>query len=293
MISLCGEMYLADRNEYLKCDFGKICCVTSCGSCFDGISDTTDRSNGWFDNMLVYMDCGTAQAQIDGRKYDVSPGDILFIKKDVPYIVKYSDGAKYFFAHFTTEIPLSEFGLSGKNVFFVGADEELKSMFTRVMLTLKFGKSHFKQTSLYMAELLLYVGTCGGEKTQSGATIENIAEFMYDSCRGKSQISDFAKIAGMSERSFSAQFKRKTGISPKQYLQLCKVQIMKEHISAYPTIPLKELALTCGFSDYKYLVKLFKKETGMTPYGYRKSLGPDTRVVRYISQYEISENEKG
>lgn len=287
LISLCGEMYLSDRTEYLKEIFGKLCCVTSCGSCTDGIEDVVNRNKGWFDNMLIYMVSGTSEIAIEGKKFSVIAGDILLVPKDTHYVLKTFDGSKYYFAHFTTDIPFEEFGLPNTYRFTVGDNEQLKNMFTRVMLNLKFGKTHFKQTSIYMLELLLQIGTLWCENTEkSDITFGYIAELMYDSCRGKAQISEFAKIAGLTTRAFCEKFKEEMGISPKQYLQKCRVQIMKEHISAYPETSLKSLANTCGFTDYKYLVQLFKKETGITPQEYRRKISTQGRVVRYISQQE-------
>ena len=49
-----------------------------------------------------------------------------------------------------------------------------------------------------------------------------------------------------------------------------RIEAAKNFLLLDPTLNVTEIAVACGFSDYNYFIRLFKKETGTTPLRYRK-----------------------
>ena len=286
MITLCAEILNDEREEFLQTDIGKICCVTSCGRSLDGKGNTLDRAKGWFDTMLVYVIGGKMELSVgDKPPIAVNVGETAIVPDSVPYKMKSFDGNRYYFAHFTTSFSLESFKIPKKLSFFVGESPVFCELFNRIVFSLKSGAENLHFSSVYMLELLCEIGAAYEKETLHRVPkdrFEKVVEIMEDSCRGEAQIKDFAQMCEMNERSFRDEFLKRKGITPKQFLVSCQVGLFKEHIEAFPKTPLNRLSATCGFANYKYAVKLFRREVGVTPQQYRDSVGKEPHKSKFI-----------
>lgn len=105
----------------------------------------------------------------------------------------------------------------------------------------------------------------------------------------------------------SKHFRRETGFSIIDYLigiRMHKSKILLEQTD----LPLKEIALSVGYSDVSYFIRMFKKQTGITPKQFREqatkssyrpiirlgySIAP-SKLRRYIdNNYQYQHDEKG
>lgn len=82
-------------------------------------------------------------------------------------------------------------------------------------------------------------------------------------------LAEIAKDSNMSIPSFCKKFKAKTGKTMVQYVNECKVEMVKEKL-ADRNLSLTEIAEQTGFSNENYMVRVFKKITGSTVTDYRK-----------------------
>ena len=85
------------------------------------------------------------------------------------------------------------------------------------------------------------------------------------------KLKDIARSVHLSEIYFHNIFTKSVGISPHQYLIDCRIENAKKLLWK-SDIPICEVAEKSGFGCQQYLNKIFKKETGMTPVSYRKSI---------------------
>ncbi len=65
-------------------------------------------------------------------------------------------------------------------------------------------------------------------------------------------------------------FKKYTGYPILTYINRIRIAVSK-NLLANRTLSIYEIANTCGFSDEKYFMKLFKRYEGITPTQYRKA----------------------
>lgn len=80
---------------------------------------------------------------------------------------------------------------------------------------------------------------------------------------------EIARRSFMSEVYFRRLFKQRFGVSPQKYLVQLRIQKAAALIhTGYYT--LKEVAVMCGYRDYKYFSVEFKRLKGCTPSAYRK-----------------------
>ena len=101
-------------------------------------------------------------------------------------------------------------------------------------------------------------------KTQKRLVIELIE------CRLAENISldELANAVGMSPFHFSRSFKADFGIAPYAYViraRVTKAQEMLRHLK----VPLKVIALECGFSDQSHFCNTFRKIVGISPTSYQ------------------------
>ena len=81
---------------------------------------------------------------------------------------------------------------------------------------------------------------------------------------------DLMQLLGCSESVLLRSFKQVAGISPMQFLLNHRIQKAAEMLL---TTELKscDIAVSCGFHDFSYFTKIFKRTVGMTPIEYRNS----------------------
>ena len=82
----------------------------------------------------------------------------------------------------------------------------------------------------------------------------------------------FADKICLTPNYFGDMVKRETGLNPKELINRKVVSLAKSRIVT-PNATVKETAFSLGFQYPQHFVRFFKKETGMTPSEYVRSVG--------------------
>jgi len=93
--------------------------------------------------------------------------------------------------------------------------------------------------------------------------IENASESHFT-------LKELAATAGMSVSSYTKKFRESTGLSPLEYILQVRFQQVCYYLAA-SNLSIGEIAAKCGFCTPNYLIKLFRRQFGMTPLLYRKN----------------------
>ena len=95
----------------------------------------------------------------------------------------------------------------------------------------------------------------------------------------KLSVEETAKYADISEEYLRRIFRAKYGVSPKEYILVKRLEQAKAMIE-YGDIKLNRIPFECGFTDYPYFSKTFKKRVGTPPLQYLKQArqGKDTGI---------------
>lgn len=72
-----------------------------------------------------------------------------------------------------------------------------------------------------------------------------------------------AEIAGCNPFVLLRQFRKKMGVTPHDYLAICRVNAARDLLKR--GAPILETSFACGFSDQSHLTRCFKKHMGVTP----------------------------
>ncbi len=83
------------------------------------------------------------------------------------------------------------------------------------------------------------------------------------------EVAELSGLLGMSRAEFSASFRKVFGVPPKQYISIRRLFHAKQLLMESP-LPIKEIALRCGYRDEFFFHRIFKKYTGIPPARYRK-----------------------
>ena len=83
-------------------------------------------------------------------------------------------------------------------------------------------------------------------------------------------ISEAARLCGMSDKYFRDLFRKNFGTSPLQYFHREKIKNIRTLISDL-SLSVAEISAMCGFSDPNYFSRFFKKHFGITPSEYRSN----------------------
>ncbi|SFT14432.1 AraC family transcriptional regulator [Sphingobacterium wenxiniae] len=85
------------------------------------------------------------------------------------------------------------------------------------------------------------------------------------------QIKSIAVHFAISPTYFSDYFKKKFGISYRDYINSYRTKLIEKRLSV-PSLTMKEIANEFGFSDVSHLNRSFKKNNGVNPSAFKKSV---------------------
>ena len=99
-----------------------------------------------------------------------------------------------------------------------------------------------------------------------------VIDHVEEHYRSALEISELARIAGLSESQFRKRFMKLFKISPLKFITRIRVQTAAKLLLSSDA-PIADIALKCGFCDQSYLTRQFSSFFGMTPKKYRDRLG--------------------
>ena len=110
--------------------------------------------------------------------------------------------------------------------------------------------------------------TPSSEQENRDLPIRNAIAKISENLHKKISLSDIGKETGLSYIQFIRRFKQYTGLTPSEYVSGLRLQKAKQLLSE-TTLPIKEIAYTCGFENEYYFSNFFKKHTQSSPSAFR------------------------
>lgn len=95
-------------------------------------------------------------------------------------------------------------------------------------------------------------------------------EFIDQNLTENITLDDLAGLAGLSSYHFSRKFKADLGMAPHSYVLSRRIERAKRLLKS-SRVPLKLVAVECGFTDQSHLSRVFRKFLGVTPNNFRNS----------------------
>lgn len=110
---------------------------------------------------------------------------------------------------------------------------------------------------------------CSQPKNHSDTEILAAQHWLEENFAEPVTIAHLAMLAGLGERTFLRRFKRATGDTPSEYLQMLRVEAAR-HMLERTTEPVEQITRAVGYEDPSSFRRLFRQQTGLSPSTYRK-----------------------
>jgi AraC family transcriptional regulator len=122
--------------------------------------------------------------------------------------------------------------------------------------------------------LRVYMATC--LKTQTSAPRRSargslplwkerrVKELLQSELSSKLSLKRLASECGLSIRQFTRAFRLSTGSSPRRYLLKLRIDKARQ-LLMNPDLPLREVAMSCGFADQSHFTRAFSAAEQMSP----------------------------
>ncbi len=220
-----------------------------------GVGHVYDRPV--FKTIIHYVASGKGVFKKNGQTYEVTPGQAFIINK----------GEKYYYCS-SPENPWHYYWL----VFEPGIFEEKfkqispvvdikdSSVFTNAIKRVEAGTL----TTMYVtAQILLLCDQLFGEQSVVIDYAVQVSNYINSNYMRKIKVEDMAQILGLDRRYLSKYFKKKYGVSIKQYIVDLRFKKAKEFLEKGKSV--KETASLVGYSDPYAFSKMFKNIYGVSP----------------------------
>ncbi|MBQ3549479.1 MAG: AraC family transcriptional regulator [Clostridia bacterium] len=212
--------------------------------------------------LLHYIISGFGYFEIDGKHYELSPGQIFVIPPGVTTYYQ-ADAKKpwnYIWVGFTTK---EELPVKLPDIF---TAPELGSVFESMKqcMKMKSGKEAFLSGKIWELFAVLLEQT-----KQSADWIDIAINFMHNNYHRKLSITDIADKVGFDRSYFSSAFKKRMGMSPQSFLiklRMEKAATLMLKSDVKPSIA----AVSVGYDDIFVFSKAFKKHFGIPPREFAK-----------------------
>lgn len=249
-----------------------------------------------FDNhVFILVTEGTLHITSAGKEYDVNPNEYILLKAGEEHFgTKPSKGKlSYFWVHmeqdFALEVLESLEALQKEQV--TTKTEGCSYLFPEYGKLFAYQRTGrlFRQMlelsleeNLYSIEILNYTLSLllmevsqqfiNNKKLRHGHiphVVASMCEWIRTNYFHPFKVTDLSEKFGYQANYLSTVFKQSMGISIIGYTNKIRIEAAKNLLETYQ-LPTKEVAYSCGFSDEKYFMKVFKSLEGKTPTEYKK-----------------------
>ena len=245
--------------------------INDFGYCADHSRLSIRRKSGRPDYQLIYVAYGTLTIHENGKKHNLTSGDICLFRPNEPQIYTINgEKTTHYWILFTGSEVEKMLSFFKERSYHIGAFPEFEHFCHSLWSGL--------QDEEEMAELLLngelisIIARIMKLINQEGkkSKLYNAIQIMKSECHIRRSNEDLAKLCGISKFYFIKLFKKNLGVSPQEYYAELIID-KSSHLLTNTDYSISEIAKLCGIEDALYFSRMFKKHTGVSPNAYRKS----------------------
>lgn len=215
----------------------------------------------------------------DGRELTVKGGDVIFFQPDDVYELKCLSTCEHYTVNFMLDV-ISVEGSIADNLFkqnrLLTIYEDYKNfrqdLFEELCEIWSKKNSGYRMKAMSILYNLLYDIMFKQTVTEQNALyglLKPAKEYLDMHWNETVSLPELAKMCKLSESHFRHMFLKCFGISPMRYRDNLRLLYAKDYLMR-EDLNVAEVAYKCGFSDFNYFSKFFKKHTGVSPSYYRE-----------------------
>ena len=227
-------------------------------------------------HLLVLANSGTFHISVLGKTYEMEPDTVLFIPKNTPYSLHSVGTIQHVVLHFDIEIEDAQLNdghrETSERAFWIPssikADVFLRSKIERAAVPASDNTFLEIERSLALMRALLAMASLN-ESHQESILVKKMKQYLQQHMTERITLEELSRTFGYTKQYLIRIFKRETGRSPIQYLNEQRLfRSTAELLNAEKSIA--EVARSCGFDDYNYFSRAFRRQFGFSPREYRK-----------------------
>ena len=242
-----------------------------------------DRKDGM--PLVQWIQCveGRGRMLLDGKEYDVNPGQGIFLHPNVPHSYSAVDfpWTVHFlcFEGYAVEKLLEHSPLTKSGVFTLEEPEALEKIL--------FGLAEIPEDSTLvscchyskiMYEILIYLilhatGENGDTVTARHHRLTPVLRYIEEHFDRALTLPELAALCHVTPEYLCQLFKSNIGIRIFDYINQVRIRHSKEMLLGMRDHPANVVGRLCGFENASYFSKIFKRYEGMTPGEFRKEHG--------------------
>ncbi len=209
------------------------------------------------DDVLLLVYDGVLRFSEDGQQYELHPGEYHIQRHNsVQAGVRPSDAPKYLYVHFSAYWNESDTALPCSGTFEYA---KLKTIIEELDRLAHSNTPYITQAGKFY-ELLsnLY------QTTPTDSIADKIADYIAKECHRAISLEMICEEFHFSKNHIINIFKKAFGMTPITYMNELKLQ-KAEYLIEVTSDSLEAIAIQCGFQNYSYFYKLFKRKHKLSP----------------------------
>jgi AraC-like DNA-binding protein len=239
------------------------------------------RRSSFEEDMVTYCVGGKGWYEVNGKRYDISKGNLFFCFKDTPhaygadpeypwtiYWLHFRGNLISYFFHTLNASPDTPVLDIGENLKLISLlDEAVDTLLNGYSLNyLTYSSLCLQQALGFLSRLLLKTAS----ESSPAFNPEDVISHMLAHMEGHLTLEQMASHSNLSVFGFAKKFKSMTGYPPMDYYIRLKIQKACQLLNT-GSISIKEISCMLGFSSPYYFSNTFKRVVGCSPSNYRKN----------------------
>ena len=223
---------------------------------------------------IYFLTKGSVRYFIEDRVFDLNEGDVILIPPHVIHktATLKNRGAERLLIAFTNEFimyPPNDRLFSCFNSFYY-KDAPIRELLEKAEAEYQRSDRYSEELIAgYIREILVRLKRITDEAKKeelspNNSIVQNAVHYISENYAQELSLGMLSKTFGLSECHFSRQFKMFTGFGVNEYITIVRVK-NAEKLLVTTTLPVTEIAQSCGFNSSSYFAAVFKKVRGLPP----------------------------
>lgn len=229
--------------------------------------------------LYILEGCGTVTN--DSKEYAVQKGSLVVVNSYCVHQVSSAEPMKYFCLIIDSSFcKQHHVDISTLHFNELICDRQIDDLFSSLIAECD-GHNRFKETAIIhlVLEIILhlcrnysnYKHSTTGDKESPQKRIHTAVQYIKKNIQKKLTVCEIADSVGLSQYHFMREFKRITGCTLSNYINMIRCEYAKELLQT-GQYKVKEVAFMCGFESESYFINVFKKHTASLPSEHIRSI---------------------
>lgn len=235
-------------------------------------TSTLHIKTGREDFALTYVLDGAyiySQPDCSEASFECARGELSFLPSGSVYIHRCEQPSRMYVVYFSLEREAAP--TDGISKITVSDPALFERLFSEIIE--RYFRLPKSELSVKAAVCELFSALAAGEALQKLSerelamltpALDALTDYMVSRSYEPPTVAGLARLCYMSEYSFRELFKRYTGMTPKKYIDLRRIEKVESYLSS-TDISVTKAAAVCGFGDPAYFFKLYKRIRGRPP----------------------------